>query len=79
VAHPCIAAASASSSSSFRRQVAVRLVDGKLTRYLDIGPKFLDTEGNLPKDIMRDALHPSAAGYRIWADAMQPLLDEMMK
>jgi lysophospholipase L1-like esterase len=60
-------------------EALAKLDDGKLTRYLDIGPKFLDADSNLPKDIMPDALHPSAAGYKIWADAMQPLLDEMMK
>jgi beta-glucosidase len=56
-----------------------RLDDGKKTRYLDIGAKFMDAEGNLPADIMPDALHLSAKGYGIWADAIQPLLDEMMK
>lgn len=56
-----------------------KLEDGKTTRYLDIGDKFLDASGNLPKDIMPDALHPNAAGYKIWADATQPLLDEMLK
>jgi beta-glucosidase len=56
-----------------------KLDDGNKTRYLDIGNKFLDAEGNLPADIMPDALHPNAKGYVIWADAIQPLLDEMMK
>jgi len=56
-----------------------KLDDGKTVRYLDIGAKFLDAEGNIPKDIMPDGLHPNAKGYQIWADAMQPLLDEMMK
>lgn len=56
-----------------------KLDDGNKTRYLDIGDKFLDAEGNLPADIMPDALHPNVKGYQIWADAMQPLLDEMMK
>jgi len=56
-----------------------KLDDGKKTRYLDIGGKFLDAEGNLPADIMPDALHPNAKGYGIWADAIQPLLDELMK
>jgi beta-glucosidase len=60
-------------------EALAKLDDGRLTRYLDIGGKFLDASGSLPKDIMPDALHPNAAGYRIWADAMQPLLDEMMK
>jgi lysophospholipase L1-like esterase len=56
-----------------------KLDDGKKTRYLDIGAKFLDADGNLPVDIMPDALHLSPKGYAIWADAIQPLLDELMK
>jgi len=52
---------------------------GKSVKYLDIGKKFLDDEGNLTKDIMPDALHPNAKGYQIWADAMQPTLDELTK
>ena len=56
-----------------------KLDDGNKTRYLDIGDKFLDGDGAIPKDIMKDALHPTPKGYQIWADAMQPLLDEMMK
>lgn len=56
-----------------------KLDDGNKTRYLDFGDKFLTPTGELTKDIMPDFLHPNAAGYQIWADAMQPLLDEMMK
>jgi lysophospholipase L1-like esterase len=56
-----------------------KLDDGKAVKYLDIGDKFLDTEGNLPKDIMPDALHPNAKGYQIWADAMEPTLQAMLK
>jgi lysophospholipase L1-like esterase len=47
--------------------------------YLDIGEKFLEPDGTLPKDIMPDALHPNKKGYEIWAEAVQPTLDEMMK
>jgi beta-glucosidase len=56
-----------------------KLDDGSKTRYLDIGDKFLTPDGVITKEIMADALHPTAAGYQIWVDAMQPLLDEMMK
>lgn len=56
-----------------------KLDDGKHTRYLDLTSKFTDTNGGIPKDIMPDGLHPNAAGYKIWAEAMQPLLGEMMK
>lgn len=40
--------------------------------YLDIGSKFLDAQGNLPKEIMPDFLHPNEQGYQIWADAIAP-------
>ena len=55
-----------------------KLDDGDKIRYLDFGPKFLDPAGVIQPAIMADALHPTAAGYQIWADAMQPLLDKMM-
>ncbi|HSZ55703.1 MAG TPA: GDSL-type esterase/lipase family protein [Tepidisphaeraceae bacterium] len=51
---------------------------GKTVKYLDIGEKFLDPDGTLPKDIMPDSLHPNAKGYQIWADAMAPTLKELM-
>jgi lysophospholipase L1-like esterase len=44
--------------------------------YLDIGDKFLTPDGVLTPEIMPDALHPSAAGYTIWADAIQPVIDK---
>lgn len=36
------------------------LADGKNVFFLDIGPKFLDPQGNLSKEIMPDGLHPNA-------------------
>jgi lysophospholipase L1-like esterase len=55
-----------------------KLDDGNKTRFLDIGDQFLSSDGSISKSIMPDALHPNYDGYKIWADAMQPLLDEMM-
>jgi lysophospholipase L1-like esterase len=52
---------------------------GKHVKYLDIGDKFLTEDKTLTKEIMPDALHPNEKGYQIWADAIQPTLDEMMK
>jgi len=52
---------------------------GKTVKYLDIGEQFLDKDGNLPKEIMPDALHPNQKGYQIWADAVKPTLEGMMK
>jgi lysophospholipase L1-like esterase len=55
-----------------------KLNDGKMVKFLDIGPKFLDENGVLPKTVMPDLLHPNEHGYQIWADAMNPTLNEMM-
>jgi len=56
-----------------------KLDDGKTVTFLDIGPKFLEPDGTLSKEIMPDLLHPSEKGYKIWAEAMQPTLNRLMK
>lgn len=48
-------------------------------RYLDIGAKFCDEHGKLRSDLLPDMLHPNNEGYRVWAEAIQPLLAEMME
>jgi lysophospholipase L1-like esterase len=71
--------------TKFRKAIAAinpqiaKLDDGKTVRFLDIGEKFLAADGTLPKDVMPDALHLSEKGYAIWADAMEPLLAEMLR
>jgi lysophospholipase L1-like esterase len=52
---------------------------GKTVKFLDIGPRFLGADGKVRSDIMPDHLHPNEKGYQIWADAMEPTLDEMLK
>ena len=52
--------------------------DDERVFWLDIADKFLDDEGNLPKDIMPDLLHPNAQGYEIWAQAMEPTIKKLM-
>jgi lysophospholipase L1-like esterase len=55
-----------------------RLDDGESVHYLDIGEAFLDENGDIPTEIMSDGLHPSTAGYRIWAEAVREPLTELM-
>jgi lysophospholipase L1-like esterase len=52
---------------------------GKHVKYLDIGAKFLEPDGTLPKSIMPDALHPNGKGYEIWAEATAPAIAELTK
>lgn len=56
-----------------------RLDDGQNVRFLDINEVFLGQDGKIPFSIMPDQLHPNAAGYQLWADAMQPTLTALMK
>ena len=59
-------------------ETVARLDDGKDVRYLDIGKKFLQEDGTLTKEIMPDFLHLSPKGYRIWADAIEPVVKEVV-
>lgn len=55
-----------------------KLADGKAVHYLDIGPKFLEKDGTLSREIMPDLLHLSEKGYTIWAESIEAKLKELM-
>ncbi len=55
-----------------------KLDDGDKVHYLDIGAQFLNLEGNIPADVMSDALHPTSKGYEIWAEAVASPLRKLM-
>lgn len=48
-------------------------------KVVDYGQLFLRADGSIPKDIMEDSLHLTEKGYAIWADAMRPDIDRLMK
>jgi lysophospholipase L1-like esterase len=60
-------------------QLIAKLGDGRGTCYLDIGRRFLNAHGEIPADIMPDALHPSDKGYTIWYNAMRPTLERLLR
>jgi lysophospholipase L1-like esterase len=55
-----------------------KCADGDMVHYLDIGRVFLDADGNLPKSVMPDFLHPNAYGYQLWAEAVEPSVARLM-
>ncbi len=67
-----------------RKQVAAinRIIqgldDGDHVHFLDIGAKFLAPDGTLSKEIMPDYLHPDEKGYEIWAQAIEPELEQLL-
>jgi len=55
------------------------LADGKNIRYLNINRKLADENGKLFDGMMNpDLLHPSLQGYQVWADALKPILLELL-
>jgi lysophospholipase L1-like esterase len=73
-------------SDPYRKTIAdinamiAKLDDQQHIFYLDIGSKFLGEDGVfLPDTFLPDNLHPKAAGYEIWANAVKDKLAELMK
>ncbi len=57
-----------------------KMADGRKVRYLDVNDKLADASGRLIEGVMneRDKLHPTIAGYQIWADGLKPILTEFL-
>jgi lysophospholipase L1-like esterase len=55
------------------------LADAKTVRFLDIGSLFLGPDGEIDTALLADKLHPAAAGFAVWGDAIAPILEEMME
>jgi lysophospholipase L1-like esterase len=54
--------------------------DGTRVRFLDINGRLANADGTLVDGVMneRDKLHPTIKGYQIWADALKPVLHELL-
>jgi (4-O-methyl)-D-glucuronate---lignin esterase len=61
-------------------RIISRLDDQQHVFYMDIGAKFLDSNGLFLPDAFRpDNLHPLAKGYDIWGEAVKEKLAELLK
>jgi lysophospholipase L1-like esterase len=55
------------------------MADGKKVRYINVNDKFMGKDGNLlPGMLNADHLHPDTPGYQAIADALKPLLKEIL-
>lgn len=52
--------------------------DGQRIHFIDVGGRFLKPDGAIDKDLLADPLSPSAKGYRVLADAIEPKLAELL-
>ncbi len=55
-----------------------KMADGKTVRYLNINDHLADAQGRLFEGMTMDQLHPTLKGYQIWADALKPVLTELL-
>ena len=58
-----------------------KLADGgKKIRFLNINNKLAARDGKLHDGMMNasDKLHPLIGGYQVWADALKPILIELL-
>ena len=67
----------ASFMGSIRRinELLAKLDNGSSIRFLDLSAKFQSSDGTIPRSLMPDGLHLSQRGYRLWAEALLPMLD----
>jgi lysophospholipase L1-like esterase len=59
-------------------RIAAQLADNHTIFYLDINKAFLRPDGSIPAELMPDFEHPSAKGYRLWAEAIEPTVAALM-
>ena len=55
-----------------------KLADNRMIFYMNINPIFLLPDGTISKELMPDYEHPSPLGHRIWAEAIEGKVAELM-
>jgi beta-glucosidase len=56
-----------------------RLRDGDHVTYLDFGDKLLQPDGGLTTEVTKDFCHLTAKGYEIFAEAIQPVVESLLR
>jgi len=55
-----------------------KFADDKIVFSRNINKIFLEEDGQLNMSLMKDPLHPNEAGYRAWAEAMEPFIEKII-
>ena len=56
-----------------------KFADGKKVRYVNINDRLADRDGRLYEGMHNgDRLHLDLKGYQVWADALKPILNELL-
>lgn len=56
-----------------------KLGNNKTIFFKDYGSLMVEKNGNISPEIMKDFLHPTPKGYQVWADAMTPDIQRLLK
>ena len=56
-----------------------KYADGDRVRFIDLSDQMLDPDGHLKEGMTgSDQLHLAVAGYQVWADALKPVLTQLI-
>jgi len=56
-----------------------KIADSKTIHFLDFGSKYIGEDGKIPAEFMPDFLHPNDKGYKIFAEAVEPKIAELLE
>ena len=59
-------------------EIASKLADGKSIFYMDINSIYVQADGSIPRSLMYDFEHPTPLGHRVWAEAIEPEVAQLM-
>ena len=62
---------------AINRKIAT-LADGRKIRFVNINDTLADSTGRLLPSMSRDGLHLEEKGCQVWADALKPILTELL-
>jgi len=59
-------------------EISSRLADNRTVFYMDINSLFVRPDETISRDLMPDYEHPSPQGHKIWAEAIESKVAELM-